>query len=242
MVSKILARGALSGAVAGLLAFVFARIFAEPQIQAAIDYESAHSHDHGDELVSRTIQSTVGLGAGMILFGIAMGALVAVGYVVALGRTGRIRPFPLALLIPAFYFVGAFMVPFLKYPSNPPAIGHEDTIRDRGASYLVAMAVSCIALFLAVYVGQKLHQRLSLYRSSLIAGLGYAVVMTVVLLLLPDFSETPADFPADVLAKFRVDAILSQVLMWGTIALVFAPLAERAVQPSTAEEPAPALV
>ena len=40
MESKLLLRGALVGALAGLLAFVFARIFAEPQIQAAIDYET----------------------------------------------------------------------------------------------------------------------------------------------------------------------------------------------------------
>lgn len=242
MVTQLLGRGALSGAVAGLLGFLFARIFAEPQIQAAIDYESAHSHEHGDELVSRAVQSTVGLGAGMILFGVAMGALVAVGYVVALGRTGQVRPFHLALLLPAFYGVGFFGVPFLKYPSNPPAIGHEDTIRDRGAAYLVAVAVSCIALFLAVYLGQKVRARIGLYRSVLLAGLGYAVVMTVVFLLLPSYDETPADFPADVLARFRVDAILAQVILWGTIALVFAPLAERVLAPKSETEPVAQLV
>ena len=243
MVKQLLGRGILSGAVAGLVAFVFARVFAEPQIQKAIDFESARSHDHGEEMFSRAVQANLGLGAGMIIFGIAMGALVAVGYAVAIGRTGRIRPFPLALLVPAFYGVGVFVVPFLKYPSNPPAIGHEDTIRERGAAYLVAVAVSCLALFLAVYLGQKLRERMALYPTVLLAGLGYAVVMTVTFLVLPSFSETPASFPADVLARFRVDAIISQVLMWGTIALVFAPLAERVMAPAAAQsEPVPALV
>jgi thiamine transporter ThiT len=41
MEKKLILRGTLAGAVAGLLAFLFARIFAEPQIQKAIDYESA---------------------------------------------------------------------------------------------------------------------------------------------------------------------------------------------------------
>ncbi|GAB2990613.1 CbtA family protein [Nocardioides montaniterrae] len=235
MVKQLLGRGALSGAVAGLVAFVFARVFAEPQIQAAIDFESAHSHEHGAEMFSRAVQADLGLGVGMILFGVAMGALVAVGYSVAIGRTGRVRPFQLALLLPAFYGVGVFVVPFLKYPSNPPAIGHADTIRERGAAYLVAVAASCIALFLAVHLGQKLRARTTLYRSVLAAGLGYAVVMAVVLALLPSYAETPAGFPADVLARFRVDAIISQVLLWGTIALVFAPLAERVLAPATAE-------
>jgi predicted cobalt transporter CbtA len=243
MVKQILGRGMLSGAVAGLVAFVFARLAAEPLIQQAIDFEDAHAHehDHGPELVSRSVQSLLGLGTGMILFGIAMGALVAVGYVVAIGRTGAVRPFPLALLVPAFYGVGVFLVPFLKYPANPPAIGHEDTIHQRGAAYLITVAVSCIALFLAVYAGKRLRQRHSLYRSVLLAGLGYAGVMAVVFALLPSFHETPAGFPADTLAQFRVDAVISQVLLWGTIALVFAPLAQRVLEPSAAQ-PVPALV
>ena len=37
---RFILRGLLVGAFGGILAFVFARIFAEPQIQAAIDYES----------------------------------------------------------------------------------------------------------------------------------------------------------------------------------------------------------
>jgi predicted cobalt transporter CbtA len=274
MVKQLIGRGALSGAVAGLVAFIFARIFAEPVISQAIDYESARDamQDRldkvaglpvpapGPDIFSRTIQMDVGIGAALILFGAAMGALVAVGYVVAIGRVGRVRPFQLALLIPTFYFLGVYLVPFLKYPANPPAIGHENTIRDRGALYLVTVAVSCLALFLAVYVGQKLYQRLSLYRSVLIVALGYAVVMAILFLVLPPLghlhanvveygkhaTETPLPlkdangtlvfpgFPADLLARFRVYSLLNQVILWGGIALLFAPQAQRLLDPASA--------
>jgi len=40
MERRLILRGALAGALAGLLTFLFARIFAEPQITAAINYES----------------------------------------------------------------------------------------------------------------------------------------------------------------------------------------------------------
>jgi len=274
MVKKLIVRGALSGAVAGLVAFIFARIFAEPVISKAIDYESARDAMQdkldraaglavppaGPDIFSRTIQMDVGIGAGLILFGAAMGALVAVGYVVAIGRVGRVRPFQLALLLPAFYFLGVYLVPFLKYPANPPAIGHEDTIRERGALYLVTVAVSCIALFLAVYFGQKLHKRLSLYPSVLIAAVGFVVVMAVLFLILPPLghlhanvveygkqdTETPLPlydangnlvfpgFPADLLAKFRVYSIINQLILWGGIALLFAPQAQRLLDPAGA--------
>lgn len=276
-------RGALSGAVAGLAAFIFTRIFAEPVISDAIDYESgrdaaehaqhhaaqhaeaahaaAHSHSGGSEVFSRTVQMNAGVGVGLVLFGAAMGALVAVGYVIAVGRVGRVRPFALALLLPAFYFVGVFAVPFLKYPANPPAIGHEETIRVRGALYLGLVLISCAGLFLAVYFGQKLYRRLSLYQSVLLAGLGYSVLMAIVFFVLPEFghlhdnvvdygrhaTETPLPmrdshgtivypgFPADLLAKFRVYSVINQLILWGGIALIFAPQARRLLDPGAAD-------
>lgn len=275
METKLIGRGVLAGALAGLVAFVLARIFAEPLIQKAVDYESARDRaqealdraagvavpEHGHEIFSRTVQADVGIGVGLILFGAAMGALVAVTYAVCIGRTGRIRPLQLGLLVPAFGFIGIFAVPFAKYPANPPAIGHEDTIRQRGALYLVVVFCSCLFLFLAVYAGQKLRARYSTWTSSLIAGAAYLVVMTALFLVLPPVghlhndvvefgrraTETPLPlkapdgrivfpgFPADVLAQFRVYAIAAQVVLWGVLALVFAPAAERLLDPGAAQ-------
>ena len=203
----------------------------------------------------------VGIGVGVIVFGAAMGGLYAVAYVLACGRTGNLRPRTLALLVALGGFLGFYLIPFIKYPANPPAIGHEDTIRDRGALYLITVAVSCLALFLAVYAGQRLYRRLSLYRSVLIAALGYAVVMGVLFWILPPLghlhanvveygkhaTETPLPledanghlvfpgFPADLLARFRVYSLLNQVILWGGIALLFAPQAQRLLDPAAAK-------
>lgn len=273
MEKQLIGRGVLSGAAAGLIAFVFARIFAEPVISKAIDYESARDAAQaaldkaaglaapaaGPDIFSRGIQMNVGIGAGLILFGAAMGALVAVAYSVAIGRI-KIRPFALALLVPAFFFVGAYVVPFAKYPANPPAIGHEETIRDRGALYLITVFISCLLLFLAVYVGQRLHRTLSLYQTVIVMGVAYVALMTVLFLILPPLghlhanveafgrhdTETPLPlkgpdgtivfpgFPADLLAQFRVYSIAAQVILWGGIALFFAPLAQRVLEPEAA--------
>jgi hypothetical protein len=276
MEKKLIGFGALAGALAGLLAFVFARIFAEPMIQGAIDYESAREAAQnaldkaaglpieapGPDLVSRAVQGSVGIGLGMILFGAAMGVLFAVAYSVCIGRTGGVRPRPLALLVAAAGFLGFYLVPFVKYPANPPAVGHEETIAQRSALYLVMVACSLIFLFLAVYFGQKLARRTSVWNASLIAGAGFIVAISVVMLILPPLghlqanvaeyglhaTETPLPlrgpdgqlifpgFPADVLYRFRLYSIGAQLIMWTTIALVFAPFAERLLRP--AMEPA----
>jgi predicted cobalt transporter CbtA len=138
MEKRIILRGALWGGLGGLLAFVFARIFAEPIIQRAIDYEGArdeaqHALDHAAgltmdegehaEVFTRTIQANVGIGFGMILFGIALGALFAALYCVVYGRFTSLRPGTLALLLAGAMFFTLYLVPFLKYPANPPSIG-----------------------------------------------------------------------------------------------------------------------
>lgn len=265
MEKQLIGRGALAGALAGLVAFVFARIFAEPVIQRAIDYESgrdaaqalldkAAGHPaaaEGSEIFSRTVQGTLGIGAALVLFGAAMGALVAVAFAVCLGRVGRVRARPLALLVCAGGFLSFFWLPFLKYPANPPAIGHEDTIRTRGTLYLVMVFASVFLLVVAVRVGQLLRARFGTWNATVLAGAAYLVVMGLVMWALPGVHETPGalrnpggtivfpGFPADVLARFRVYSVVSQLLLWGVIALVFAPLADRVLRPVARTSAAP---
>ena len=162
---RVIGRGALAGLIAGVLGFVFARIFAEPVINKSIDYESGRVDilaalntaagrpvaPKGPEIFSRTIQSTVGIATGIIVFSVAMGALVAVAYLVLQGRFA-VRPQTLAWLICGFGFLGVYLLPFVKYPANPPAIGHTFTIVTRGQLYLLMVAASLILLGLAVFV------------------------------------------------------------------------------------------
>jgi predicted cobalt transporter CbtA len=271
MEKRIIARGALAGLVAGLVAFVFARIFAEPLIQDAIDYESGRDeaqdaldhaaaggavadHAHGGgELFSRTVQGNIGIGVGMVLFGLAMGALFAVAYAVCLGRVGNLRPRSLALLLAGAGFLTVYLVPFVKYPANPPAIGHGETIGQRSAYYLIMVLASVLFLILAVILGQRLQPRLGTWNATLVAGAAFVVAAGLLIALLPDFgklptnvadygghaSETPLPlrneagdivfpgFDADLLYEFRLYAVAGQAVLWAAIGLVFAPLIER---------------
>lgn len=113
-------------------------MFAEPQIQAAIDYESAR--DATIAALNKTAverwagylqprrAGNVGVGVGIVGFGAAMGALFAVAYAICLGRVGNLRPRSLALSVAGFGFLGHNLVPFIKYPGDPPSIVHPKTI------------------------------------------------------------------------------------------------------------------
>src|SRR5690242_9781640 len=144
MMGSLLLRGMLAGALAGVLVFVFASIFGEPQVNLAIALESqapasghehageagadpaGHSHGGEGELVSRGVQSTVGLGTAVILYGAAIGGLFALAFAAVYGRIGSLGPQATAGLLAALGFVAVFLVPAIKYPANPPAVGHAD--------------------------------------------------------------------------------------------------------------------
>lgn len=241
-----------------MIAFVFGRVFAEPQIQKAIDYESAREALSGtaphDELFTRAVQADVGLGIGLVLFGAAMGALFAVAYAICLGRTGGLRPRSLAVLVAAGGFVGCYLVPFVKYPANPPAIGHPDTIKHRGGAYLLLVFASLVLLLIAVWLGRRLRARLGNWNASLVAGAAYVVAVGIVMALLPSFHETPgplrdahgtivlSGFPADMLFGFRFAALGVQAILWSALGLIYAPLAERLLGASARTGEQPALV
>ncbi len=206
---RIVLRGALAGLIAGVLGFVFAWIFAEPVINMAIDYESGRDDilaklnqaagrpagPDGPEIFSRTIQSSVGVATGVIAFSVAMGALVAVAYIVLHGRV-LVRPRNLAWMIAAFGFFGVFMLPFAKYPANPPAIGHAFTIATRGQLYLTVVASSLILLGLAVYLCRILMRRFSTGVAAALTAATFLVAFGLLIGLLPSLGDLSANVNA----------------------------------------------
>jgi hypothetical protein len=162
------------------------------------------------------------------------------------------------MLVSGTGLVALYVVPFLKYPANPPAIGHDDTIGARSLLYLIMVVVSVAGLVGAVAAARKLTPRLGGWNATLLAGAAYVVLIVVVMLILPPFghlhanvarfgeqvTETPLPlrdshgqlvfpgFPADVLFKFRLYSVINQLILWTTIGLAFGPLVERMLAPA----------
>ena len=229
MEKRIIARGLLAGAVGGVLAFLFARTFVEPVITRALAYEEAHEHghEHGMELFSRGVQANVGMGFGVLGFSVAMGAVFAVVYCVLYGRVGNISPRSLSVLLAGGMFLSLYVIPFLKYPPNPPATSLEETIRQRTLLYVLMVVLSAALLVAAVYLGHRLVAQFGHWSATLIGVGAYVVAISVVMLVLPTIDETPGDFSADVLYEFRLYSLGTQFVLWAMIGLVFGSMVHR---------------
>lgn len=231
MVRIYLTRGLLAGVVAGLLAVGFAKVLAEPQIAAAERFETAHATGAGGPgakpVVARDVQDTVGLGTGVLVASAALGGLYALAFAFAHGRITRAPARLTALALAAAAFVSLVLVPFVKYPANPPAVGNPDTIGHRTAVYFALIVVAVLVTAAAVGLRHLLLGRLGGWNATLAAAGLFLAVIAVAYAVMPGVNEVPEAFPATVLWRFRLASLGTELVSWTALGLVFGALTER---------------
>lgn len=234
----MLGRGMIAGLVGGVLAFGVSYVFGEGPLSAGIEFEerSAAASEAmsgmagmGEaEPVSRAVQSTFGLGVVALLYGVALGGLFALVFAAVQGRLGPLGARATAMVVATAGFVGAYVIPQLKYPANPPGVNSGDTAVPRVESYLAAILVGMVVVCLVVWAARRLSARFDPWNATVLAIVGGVVAVGVAFLLLPRIDETPPDFPASVLWQFRVSSFAAQAVLWAALGLVFGALTERA--------------
>lgn len=245
MVGQLILRGIVVGILASLIAFAWAKGFAEPEIEKAIAFESAqgeepageHSHSHaaaaesehthdGAELFSRSVQSGIGLLTGIAAIGASLGGLFAVLFAYANGRMGSLGPAPTSALLALLGLLSFYVVPALKYPANPPAVGEADTIQFRTALYFLLMAISIAATLGGLALRHRFSRSFGAWNGSLMAAGLYLLAIAIAFFVLPDVNEVPEGFPADTLWQFRLASMSTQAVLWMSLGILFGLVSE----------------
>ena len=230
----LLVRGLLAGLIAGLATFFVAHQVGEPHVEAAIaleeagpaaepehpheDSTSGHTHEEDGTVVSRHNQRTWGLLTGTLVVGTALGGIVALLAAAAVGRLGRMTPGQSTATVALVGFVSFALVPFLKYPATPPAVGNGETIGDRTSWYFAFLLVSLAFAALSTVLAVRVSENSGAY-VGVLSGVGlYVVAMIVAGRLMPTVNEI-GDFPADVLWYFRRASLITMATMWSVIGI-----------------------
>lgn len=231
MIGSLLVRGLLVGLGAGLLAFVVAFTLGEPPLQDAIAFEELAAQRSGTpaeaDVVARGVQRTVGLLLGNVVLGVALGGMLALAFAYAYGRVGALGARPTAALLALTAFATLTLIPFLKYPANPPAVGSAETIGVRTLLHFVMIAVAGLALLAAARLRAALRPRLDPWNAALVAGAALLVIVGFAQVVLPSYDETPAGFPAGVLYRFRLASLGVNLTLWTALGLGFGAAAQR---------------
>jgi predicted cobalt transporter CbtA len=234
----------VAGILAGLAASVLLTFTAEPVIDRAIALEeSHHAAEHPNEgtepeIVARSTQKGAGRFAAYGLAGGAYGVLFGVAFL-ALRRRRSDAAFRPALLAGTL-LAGAFTVmPFVKYPPNPPGVGDPATLSERQWKYLALIFLSLVILSAAARLSAHLRDRGWTDDGRLVAvALAVVVPLGLLCAALPPFHD-PVDVPADLLWRFRIASLGGNLLLWSVLTVTFAAAAVRRERALAAPAAAP---
>lgn len=246
----VVSRALAAGAIAGVLFAGYLYVVVEPSIDEAIALEeqlAADAHDHGsvaphphdeDAMFTRSEQVSGGVAAGAIyalVLAVVFGTVYAATRHRLPGRSDLSRTAWLA----AVSFGAVALVPALKYPPNPPAVGDPDTVGERTVQYLALLATGLLLVWALTRLSRVLRGRLD--DASRIAAVSVATVAAFGLALVafptnPDAID-PA-VPAGLVWDFRIRSIGGLALLWASVGLALGWLLERAVRSKSAPRPA----
>jgi tryptophan-rich sensory protein len=120
-------------------------------------------------------------------------------------------------------FVALFLIPTLKYPANPPAVGSPDTIYYRENLYVGFIAVSGFSsLALALLYTKKIVKNINKPSKSkeniAIPVLLYLVIMCSAYLLFPP-NPDKITISMDLIMTFRVAGAFTIGIFWGVLGI-----------------------
>jgi len=231
MIGKFLVRGMVAGFISGLFTFGFATMAGEPSVSRAIAFEQSAATARGEspepELVSRKTQAGIGLFTAVVIYGTSIGGLFSLVFAYAHGRSGELSSQALSGYLALAAFVAIVVVPGIKYPANPPAVGEPGTIAYRTELYFIMLLASVAAMAFAVKLRSGLERRIGAWNASIGAGAVFASIIFAVTAVLPGINEVPAEFPAVLLWNFRIAAFGMHAVLWGGIGLLFGAMSAR---------------
>jgi predicted cobalt transporter CbtA len=216
----------LSGAITGTILGIINQVLVEPYIDRAISIETQNAIKGGEvidpfELREYRIWQKGGeIVAGTIL-GLSVGALF--GIVFVYGRNlllphsnSNIRK---ALVLAGIMWFVLFLVPALKYPSNPPAVGDPETIYYRESLYIGLLAISGFAALGLALLYRKLGIIAENKRNRIIViPLIYAAIIVGAFIILPP-NPDEISAPMDMVQGFRIASAFTMSVFWGLLGL-----------------------
>jgi predicted cobalt transporter CbtA len=213
-----------SGAIAGTLLGLTNQVLVEPFIDKSIGIETQRDIAKGEAIDSaQQSQYRIWQKEGEIIaasiYGIAIAALFGTVFVYGRSMLPSSNSKNKALFLSAIMFFVLFLVPMLKYPANPPAVGNPTTIYYREILYIGFMAISGFsALVLALWY-KKIENNQT--RKIVLTPVAvYAILMIGAYLIFPP-NPDKITIPVDLITNFRIASAFSIGVFWGLLGIIF---------------------
>ena len=210
----------LSGAISGTLLALLNQPIVEPYIERAIAIENENAiasgkmFDPTEYAIYRAWQQGGQIAAGTVL-GTALGSLFGVVFAYARDSIPGSSNKRKALLLAGVMWLVLFLIPALKYPGNPPAVGNPETIYYRETLYIAFLAISGFSALGLAFLYRKLGGLQS--KKVLIPALYGAIIVSAYLALPANPDQITA--PMDLVMGFRIASALTMSVFWGLLGI-----------------------
>jgi len=219
----------LSGAIAGTLLGLINQVLVEPYIDKAIGIETQREINVGKIIdPSQQLQYRMWQKGGEVvastIYGISLSALFGIVFVYSRNSLPGSNNKKKAMVLTGIMFVALFLIPTLKYPANPPAVGSPDTIYYKESLYVGFIAISGFSsLAIALLYIKKLVKHINRTSKSkeniAIPVLLYVIIMGSAYLLLPPNADR-ITIPIDLVTNFRVASAFTIGIFWGLMGII----------------------
>ncbi|MFP5321425.1 MAG: CbtA family protein [Acidimicrobiia bacterium] len=230
--STLITRALTAGLAVGVLMGAYLFFVVEPVVDEAVALEeelaaASPAADDEEPLFSRDEQT-----AGGVLAGLVYALVVSTVFGVVFAKVRHRLPGASDLARTTWLALVGFgvfaLMPALKYPANPPAVGDPDTVGDRTVLYLACIALSLVAAVALTRLAGVLRRRLDRPTQVLAVTIATVVVYGLVLVLLPGTpDEIAPEVPAALVWDFRIRSLGSLALLWVGLGLGLGWLLER---------------
>lgn len=231
---SIISRALAVGLVAGVLLALYTWIVVEPTIDEAIALEEAlaaaeadaghddgHGHSHGDEdaLFSRPAQVRGGM-AATVIYSLALAGIFGTLVAAVRHRFPHLGDLGRCTTLAAIAFGAVALIPGIKYPANPPAVGDPDTVDERTVQYVVLIVVAIALAVGLVRVSGWLRHRVDEATRLVAVTVATVVAYGLALIVLPGTPDAiDPVVPAELVWDFRVRSIGGLALTWAALGL-----------------------
>lgn len=226
----------LSGALAGVSLGLVNLVIVEPYLDTAIGIENQNLFASGEEEDTpefwanyysyRVWQKGGQLLAGAIL-GTSLGTLFGIVFAYSKNALPGKSMIKKALVLSLIMWATLYVIPFAKYPANPPTVGDPETIILRQSLYLAFMAISGLGALGFYQVYKKVNKKA-------IAFAGYGIMMTSVFFVMPP-NPDPVQIDSGLLTGFRITSMIGMSMFWGVVAIILGALWQKTNPDRTAQ-------
>jgi predicted cobalt transporter CbtA len=212
----------LAGAIAGTILGVMNQVAVEPYIERAIELEMQNTVQSGqvidsDEFTAyRFWQKGGEIVAGTIL-GLSIGSLFGIVFAYTHSSLPGSNNKKKALIVAGIMWFVLFLMPALKYPANPPAVGDPETIYYRQTLYVAFLAISGFSALGLAFLYRRMG---SLNTKKTIIPAAYAAIIAGAYLAMPS-SPDPINAPMDLVIGFRAASAITLSIFWGLLGVIF---------------------